>query len=147
MIAGLAMAVQHLWVVYNMVEMLAHSPHNRSWSWVVSDLETFFLRVSAPAFLLLLAASGITLPVSRKQQYLAMALAITQGASIVYYFPRMWNRNIHRDWQNIERARIFVHEMGWLEWFRIPEIYGLTSDALNLLRDIALLLFLVAPRH
>jgi hypothetical protein len=146
LIAGILMAIQPVCVVaFGMRDLLGHSSFTRSYPWPYIEaltLNTLPL-VGLPVLFLLLFLAAVSLPFSKTQRYLTVALALMQAAVITISGWTRWNRNIHRDWHNVALARPSVQILGPMEWFHVREIAGLFSDVLTFLWPLGLLVFLI----
>jgi len=132
-------------VMFGIYDLLGNSPLTRSYPWVyikVLTLNTLPL-VGLPVLFLLLFLAAVSLPFSKTQRRLTVAMALMQAAVVTISGWTRWNRNIHRDWHNVALARPSVQILGPMEWFHVREIAGLFSDVLTFLWPLGLLVFLI----
>ncbi len=140
------MAIQPICVVaFGIRDLLSHPLLTRSYPWVYIEALTFntLPLVGLPVLFLLLFLAAVSLPFSKTQRYLTVAMALMQAAVVTISAWTRWNRIIHLDWHNVALAKYSVRILGPMEWFHVREIVVVFSDVLAFLSPLGLLVFLV----
>jgi hypothetical protein len=146
LIAGILMAIPPVCIVaFGIRDLFGHTGFARSYPWIYIKLLIFdtLPLVGLPVLFLLLFLAAVSLPFSKTQRYLTVAIALIQAAVVTISGWTRWNRDIRLDWHNVALARYSVRILGPMEWFHVREIAVLFSDVLAFLWPLGLLVFLV----